>query len=340
MAAVWTQQPTLVFDIGGTNVRGALCDSASPRLVRTLRRPTPNFLSHPNADADSLIDGTLVEVVAIARELTDDRPPGAIAVGWPGPITPDGTVLRSPTVLGPAHDRPIAVGRLLAQIWPQARIAVLNDLTCAGYAYVGLGYRDFCIFTVGSGIANKVFVDARPLLGPEGRGGEAGHLAAHFSSVRPDGLVPMDAHLGDIASGRGTLWLGRELARLEPEEFARSVLASQGPPFGNEALVAAFHAGDGFARRVVGLGARALGHAIASIHVLVGTERIVLTGGFATALGEEYRAMLVARARQCAWDIGQDWDRMIELGQEMDGLAGAAVYARRELLGGILGNVA
>jgi glucokinase len=340
MAALWTQQPTLVFDIGGTNVRGALCDGASPRILRTIRRPTPNFLSHPDADADSLIESTLAEVVAITRELTEDCSPGTIVVGWPGPIAPDGTVLRSPTVLGPEHDRPIAVGRLLSRIWPMARIAVLNDLTCAGYAYVGLGYRDFCIFTVGSGIANKVFVDARPILGPGGRGGEAGHLAAHFGADCPNGMVPPESHLGDVASGRGTLRLGRELARLEPDAFSRSKLAGEGPQFANEALVAAFHAGDRFARRIVGLATQALGHAIASVHAIVGTEHIVLTGGFATALGEDYRAMLVERARQCTWEVGQDWNAMIELGQEVDGLTGAAVYARRELLGGILGNVA
>lgn len=337
MSAMW---PTLVFDIGGTNVRGALCDDTSPRILRTLRRPTPNFLSHPQADADGLIEGTLAELVAITRELTDDHAPGAVVVGWPGPIAPDGTVLRSPTVLGPAHDRPVAVGRLLASIWPRARIAVLNDLTCAGYAYVGLGYRDFCIFTVGSGIANKVFVDARPILGPGGRGGEAGHLVAHFGEDCPADLVPPESHLGDVASGRGTLTLGRALARLEPRAFARSVLAGEGPQFANEALVAAFHGGDRFARRIVKLAAQALGHAIASVHAIVGSERIVLTGGFATALGEEYRVLLVERARQCTWEVGQDWDAMIELGQEVDGLAGAAVYARRELLGGVLSNVA
>ena len=66
----------------------------------------------------------------------------------------------------------------------------------------------------------------------------------------------------------------------------------------------------------------------------------MLTGGFATALGEEYRALLVERARQCTWEVGQDWDAMIELGQEVDGLTGAAVYARRELLCGVLSNVA
>ncbi len=34
----------LVFDIGGTNVRGAVYDPATGTLVRSLRRPTCNYL--------------------------------------------------------------------------------------------------------------------------------------------------------------------------------------------------------------------------------------------------------------------------------------------------------
>jgi glucokinase len=340
MASYPRPAPILVFDVGGTNVRGAVCDAASPRLRRTLRRRTWNFLTHPEAGADELLEGTLKEMRGIGRALTDDRPPAAVVVGWPGPIAPDGTVLRSPTVLGDALDRPVAVGASLARIWPRSPVAVLNDLTCAGYAYVGLGYRDFCVFTVGSGIANKVFVDGRPLLGPGGRGGEAGHLVAQLPASCPPGVVDPAAHLGDVASGRGTLRLGHRLAEVEPELFARSSLASTGASFDNEALVAAFRSGDAFACRVVALAADALAHAVAAVHVIVGTERIMLTGGFATALGEPYRRLLVAGAKRSCWELGQDWDTIVEIGEDVDGLVGGAVYAQRELLGGIRGNVA
>jgi glucokinase len=273
-------------------------------------------------------------MLRIGRILTGGVPPAAVVVGWPGPIAPDGTVLRSPTVLGPRLDRPLAMGAMLARLWPGSRVAVLNDLTCAGYAYVGAGYRDFCILTVGSGIANKIFVDDRPLLGPGGRGGEVGHLAARLPPDCPPEAAAPGAHLGDVASGRGTLALARRLAAAGLEGFATSSLAAHGAGFGNEALVAAFHAGDGFARRAVGFAAAALGHALASIHVTTGTERLVLTGGFATALGGPYRRLLAEGAARSAWDLGQDWDAMVELGDDADGLAGAAVYAARELLPG------
>lgn len=330
--------PVLVFDVGGTNIRGGVCDgaAAAPALLASLRRPTWSFLTRPDLDADGLLEGVLLEMRRLGRILAGGAPPAAVVVGWPGPIAPDGTVLRSPTVLGPRLDRPLPVGAMLARLWPGSRVAVLNDLTCAGYAYVGAGYRDFCILTVGSGVANKVFVDDRPLLGPGGRGGEIGHLAARLPPGCPPEAAEPGIHLGDLASGRGTLALGRRLAAARPEAFARSSLADGGGDgaagFGNEALVAAFHAGDGFAREVVGFAAAALGHALASVHVTTGTERLVLTGGFATALGEPYRRLLAEGAASQAWDLGQDWDAMVEIGDDADGLAGAAVYAARELL--------
>jgi predicted NBD/HSP70 family sugar kinase len=322
----------LAFDVGGTNIRGALYDGDPGRLLASRRRPTWNFLDRPGSDAERLLRGNLDEMRAIARSLTDGVPPDAAVVGWPGPIAPDGTVLRSPTIFGASLDRALDIGAELERLWPGTPTAVLNDLTCAGYAYVGEGHRDFCIVTVGSGIANKVFVGGRPLLGPSGRGGEIGHLVARLPPGCPPGVAGPDIHLGDVGSGRGTLRLGHRLARAKPELFARSVLARDGMAFGNEALVAAFHAEDAFALEVVALSAAALGYALASVHVSVGTERFFVTGGFGTALGERYRRLLAEHARAVAWDLGEDWDAMVEIGDDVDGLTGAAVYAMRELL--------
>jgi predicted NBD/HSP70 family sugar kinase len=140
-------------------------------------------------------------------------------------------------------------------------------------------------------------------------------------------------HLGDIGSGRGTLRLGHEFARARPELFARSGLAGEGAEFSSEALVAAFHAEDEFACEVITLSAAVLAYALASVHVSVGTEHFFVTGGFGTALGERYRLLLAEQARTVAWDLGQDWNTMVEIGDDVDGLTGAAVYAAREMLG-------
>src|SRR5947209_2482822 len=201
--------PVLVFDIGGTNVRGAVCDPGSGRPVDSTWRATPNYLDLPDRNAERLFAATVAEMAAAGHELTGGAPPAAVVVGWPGPVTPDGTALRSPTILGPGLDRPLPVGAAAAEIWPGSRVATLNDLSAAGYAYVGKGCPDFCIVTVGSGIGNKVFVDGRPLVGPGGRGGEIGHGLAHMAADCPAGVVEPGARLGEVASGRGALRLAR-----------------------------------------------------------------------------------------------------------------------------------
>lgn len=323
----------LVFDIGGTNIRAAIYDPASGSLLRSDRRATCNFLSRPDSSAWDLLEATLHEAALVGRSLTEGVAPAAVVLGWPGPIAPDGTALRSPTILGPALDRPLAVGARAAQLWPGSRLFVLNDLTCAGHAYASTGCRDFCIVTVGSGIGNKVFVDGRPVVGPSGRGGEIGHVAVQPPPGCRESVLPRGIRLGEVSSGRGALALARRLAAASPKAFQGSMLARHGRAFGSGELVAAFLAGDPFARESVALAAAPLGHALAFVHASVGTERFIITGGFATALGERYRRLLVTTAAAATWDIGQDWEAMIELGDERDGLLGAGAYAARGLVG-------
>ena len=78
---------------------------------------------------------------------------------------------------------------------------------------------------------------------------------------------------------------------------------------------------------------RFLGQGLAAIHLDTGVEDIVLTGGFATAMGEDYRCEVAAAAGAATWAIGQDWDTMVRLGPPSDdaGLIGAGIVAARTL---------
>ena len=84
-------------------------------------------------------------------------------------------------------------------------------------------------------------------------------------------------------------------------------------------------------------GARLLGRALAGIHTATGVERFIVFGGFALALGEGYRRELARAAAEACWDLGQAWDRLIELGCHGDdhGLIGAAHFATCAAPGGI-----
>ena len=75
--------------------------------------------------------------------------------------------------------------------------------------------------------------------------------------------------------------------------------------------------------------AKPLGQVLAGIHLTVGVERFVIVGGFATALGDGYRKLLVNSAAASTWHLGTDWSSIIELGTESinAGLIGAGRYA-------------
>ena len=95
----------------------------------------------------------------------------------------------------------------------------------------------------------------------------------------------------------------------------------------NGLLVAAFLQGDPWARSVVAEGATVLGRQIAALHLAIGLARFYIVGGFALALGEDYRALLASAAASSGWDMGQDWNGMLTLEQNEDAQLLGAGYA-------------
>jgi glucokinase len=214
-------------------------------------------------------------------------------------------------------------------------VRVLNDVTAAGYRYLRAPGEDLVVVTVSSGIGHKVFVGGRPAVGPGGRGGEIGHLRLSDAPDAPLCECGGRGHLGALGSGRAAPWQIRRLAGEDPAGFRASALCapSAGDParVDNPMLIAAFRAGDGWAGRVVDRMARPLGCALAGIHQAVGSERFVLVGGFALALGPAYAARVAHHAAGACWSLGMDWERGVELGEPDDdaGLIGGGRFAAR-----------
>ncbi len=204
---------------------------------------------------------------------------------------------------------------------------VCNDLTAAGQCYVAQGHRDFGVLTLGSGVGGKLFIDGRPLLGRSGYGGEIGHWrvpAAPPTACDCGGV----GHLSALASGRGAARLAQWRAGADPAGFAAAGLG-QADALTPEALVAAFHAGVPWAEASMAASAQALGAALAACALAAGVELFFLTGGFAVASGERFRAMTAQAAAEHAWPMGTDWDDMVRLAaaDEEPGLLGAGFLA-------------
>lgn len=317
----------LVFEIGGSSMRAGLYDPAGGELAAQAHAETPNNHRLPGLDGDQILATLAGRLGELAETLLDGRRAEVVAIGYPGPVSPAGIALSSPTILGQALDRPVGVAALVRSALGVSDVLVINDVTACGYRHVAEGLTDFCLVNVGSGIGNKLFVDGRALVGPQGRGGEIGHFTM---DLRPDAPICEcggRGHLAGISSGRGTERFVRAAAGSDEAGFAASRLARRAvraDAITTADIVAAFHDGDPFTTEAVRAAARPLAHALAGLHAAVGVERFILAGGFATALGEGYRATLATLCREAVWDLGQDWSEMLVLGRggDADGLIG------------------
>ncbi len=325
----------LVFDVGGTTLRGAVYDPDANRLVRTLRCSTPSHWSSPAATAPDLRALLFLEMSEMSQALLPGKSPSVICVAFPGPVDGAGRVLTTPTVWRTGAAASFVAATEFARLWPSGEIHVINDVTAAGYRYVADGIDDFCIVTVSSGIGHKVFIGGREIIGRGGRGGEIGHWVMDWEPDAPLCDCGGRGHLGALASGRGALLIARRRAKLEPLLFEQSRLSTgrggDAVVFDTEDLVAAFLGGDPWAVRLIADVARPLGRALGAIHLTVGVEQFVLVGGFGLALGEAYRRLVANSASESCLDLGQDWDAMVQLGHADDdsGLIGSGLYVAR-----------
>lgn len=318
----------LAVEVGGTTLRAACISPEGEILDELLTAAAPN---HLDDGGPRLLEAILAAVGDLAGKALGARQPRVVVVAYPGPIDDHGNVLAMPTLLGRA-DGKFDLGAACRRLWPDAVVHTMNDVTAAGYRYVATGLQDFAIVTVGSGIGHKLFLDGRPRVGPRGRGGEIGHLRLDRAPDAVECECGGRGHLGGLASGRAVVAELRRRSTTDPG-FARSQLcnadAIEGP-----AVAAAFQAGDPFTLETVEVAAGFLGQALAALHLDSGVERIILVGGFAVALGEPFRRLVAGACADACWDVGQDWDQILQTGDVDAGLRGAGLYGAGIVGGG------
>jgi glucokinase len=272
------------FDLGGTNMRAATVavSGTHPRILDQVRRPTPNYLSTPDVSAAARLDDLQDFIVEYANAARTRFGATALAAAFPGPVQSHETVLALPTMWGPdsGYLCPLDLASLLASRLPGMEIKVMNDVSAAGYRFVPEG-GDFALFTLGSGIGLKVFVDGQPRVGPRGFGGELTHMVFDANPDAPLCDCGGRGHLGALASGRA--W---------QQEVTAAAKRGDKPDL----------------RRFT----EPLARSVAMLHYALGLERFIFAGGLAEGLGENLRAAIVQNLPAQGWDLGQDWDAMIQ----------------------------
>ncbi|WP_225834522.1 ROK family protein [Streptomyces sp. NK08204] len=329
MSGILADDVFTVLDVGGTTLRVGTYDPATGAVSRVRRVPVDGMHRDPGAPVPVLQRRVVEQIVREVAVHTGGRPPRALGVAFAGPITAAGLVLAAPTVWGRRGD-PLPLGELLAER-TGAPAVVVNDLTAAAWRYAATEPGDFCLLTVSSGIGNKVFRGGEVLVDADGHGGELGHWVCDLSPDAPLCDCGGRGHLGAIASGRGVLAATRRAAHADGTAFRGSRLAAlcdgRAEHIDNRAVAAAVRAGDPFATEVLRATLTCLAQAITGVFTAIAVCRFILMGGFALAVGEPYRRLLVGELVRlgCFGLDAAQIDRMVSLGVADDdhGLIGA-----------------
>lgn len=287
----------LVFaaDLGGTNLRMAAVDGGG--LVRHLvKRPVPKSVS----------PGQLIEL--IGEMTTDCRGPfgkaeqfRAVAFTAPAPVAKnfDGILTKLPNL-------PTLVGMNLKtelETLFDLPVTIENDATAAaiGENWIGASKdvsNSVCV-TLGTGIGGGIVINDEPLRGPDGIGGEIGHIC-----VEPDGHPCGCGSHGCIEQYASATAIERMAS-----EAGMNVTTSA-------EVYAAFKAGDKRAAAVFTAMGRYLGITLAGLANTLNPEMFVICGG-----------------------VTEGWDAFaVPLQSEINARAYAAAASRARLVKGSLGD--
>lgn len=299
----------VAVDVGGTTLKGALCDRDAGVLHRGRRRTSRD-------DAGALLDDIVGFVSELAAEGRRRLGPHAVAgagLAVPGLVDEDrGVALRAVNL--PWRDLPLAQ---LAAERTGLPVALGHDVRAAAMAEAALGAGrgggDFVFVAVGTGIGAALVIGGRPYAGTHGRAGELGH-----TTVDPAGPACACGARGHLEAMASAAAVERAYARAGPADgaSAREV-----------ATLAQAH--EPAALSVWTEAVAALAAAIADCVALLDPARVVVGGGLAQAGAQLLEPLSAAVAERLS--IAQPPPIVAaELGDEA-GCRGAALLAWRAL---------
>jgi len=291
-----TDKPYVVgVDLGGTNVRAAVIDRTTEKIVARGEN-----ISSLALEGVAQTTGQIVRAIETALEAASARKSQVLGVGIavPGHVkAKEGLVMWAPNFKDQWKQVPIAhsVETLLGlpvRIGNDANLAALGEFRFGA----GRSVRHLIMITLGTGVGAGIIVDGKLLDGADGGAGEVGHMIINpggrggntaFGTVegeaQRDGIIERAAR--KIQEGRPTT-LG---ARVDFDRFALTPAI-----IAEEALK-----GDVVALEVYEETGYYLGICVANLINLFNTQMIVVGGGIAQA-GEIILDPIRRTATACA----------------------------------------
>jgi glucokinase len=238
------------IDLGGTHIKRVMVDGRGTILLRDMHATSGDG---PLAFAETIRALTAYSGVA-----------WPLALAAPGLVAPDRRCIAH--LPGRLHgleglDWTTFLGRT-------SLVPVTNDAHASllGEAWLGAarGLRDAILLTLGTGVGGAILAEGKLLRGHIGRAGHFGHAC-------------LDVHSSDksIVGMPGALECAIGNYNIRERTDGRFATT--------HALIAAFRAGDDFAREVWLKSIHALAYAVASFTNIVDPEAIIIGGGIAQA---------------------------------------------------------
>ena len=312
-------------DLGGTQIRAALCDDAGAVLKRvsTLTRAW---------EGPEQVTARIEHCIRQVADGVDRTHLVGVGLGAPGTVNPwTGVVSNVTNIPGlvnwPAKELLSALLGTPAYIGNDAKVAALGEHRFGA----GRGTDSMVYLTVSTGIGGGVIERGRLVLGARGWATELGHIV-----VEPEGpRCGCGNHgcLESLAAGPAIARQARERLEAGAQSALTDMVAGRLDHLSAKDVVAAARAGDHLACQVMERAAYYLGIGLVSIITTFDPQKVVIGGGVSNAgdllLGPA-RVVLEKRA------MTDEWRRMpielAELGDDV-GLLGAAALVLGEAEG-------
>lgn len=292
-----TERYVLGIDVGGTHTKAGVFDLAGSRVA-----------SHAFGSQSVLADGSHVRLSREMRVLLDQAGIDGRSVVGVGLAVPGAVAAEESLTLCPHIDLDLrSYKSLLLELFPRARVAVLNDADAAvlGDRWRGTSHDRQCenvaLVTLGTGVGAGVVVRGRLLSGVHGAAGEVGHLCVNPSEEERCSCGKAGC-LEQYASATGLVRHARA-ALLAAGDVASSDRAADVFPDAR-AVLDAVERRDPHARAALERFSDALGFGLAQMACFADPDVFVLGGGlseradlFIDAVRSRYRSCAVSACR-------------------------------------------
>lgn len=261
----------VAVDLGGTQIRVALCDARGNILNRIAR----------SARAMDGVEAVFARIVANIRAATDDwsRVRG-IGLGAPGTVDPwRGVILEAPNLAG-MNDFPIQ-----ARLENELRVPVFvgNDANLAALGEqrfgAGRGVANLIYVTISTGIGGGIVANNRVFLGARGFAGEVGH-----QTLQADGPRCNCGNIGcleALAAGPAIARAARDALRAGRDSQMRATITGDLERVTGTLVTQAARAGDALAREILARAGFYIGLGLVGLQHNFDTQLFVLGGGVA-----------------------------------------------------------